>query len=139
LTGFKLFPEVVPAQVRFIPPKYVITEHKAQAGDLEVHLWADSNSGASLQLSYTNIPDSVAETIMSLWDSVYGTYMFLRIPATVLAGVQQQLAEYMLRGGKGAKWFFAEAPQWEGRIKGYGDLKVAFVSKISTLTNNAVV
>jgi hypothetical protein len=50
-----------------------------------------------------------------------------------LNGVQQQLVEYMLKGGNQAKWFFSEVPKWEGRIKGYGDLKVSLVSKVNTL------
>jgi hypothetical protein len=133
LTGSALFPEIVPSQVQFKPAKYIITEHYAQSGEVELQLWADSNAGATLQLDYSNISDTTAETVMSLWDSVYGTYKFLRIPMAVLSGVKQELAEYMLKGGDKAKWFFAEAPKWEGRLKGYGDLKVALVSKTPNL------
>lgn len=133
LTGSALFPEIVPSQVQFKPARYIFTKHYVQSGELELHLWADSNAGATLQLDYSNVTDTTAETVMSLWDSVYGTYKFLRLPRAVLAGVKQELAEYMLKGGDKAKWFFAEAPKWDGRLKGYGDLKVTLVSKITTL------
>lgn len=132
VTGFALFPEIVPSQVQYRPAKYMVTEHRAQAGAMELHLWTDSNAGATLQLDYINIPDTTAETVMSVWDTVYGTYKSLRIPRSVLAGVEQELAEYMLRGGNKARWFFAEVPKWEGRIKGYGDLRIALVSKITS-------
>ena len=134
VTGTGIFPEIVPSQVQFTPPRHIITEHLAQSGETELHLWADSSAEASLQLDYSNISDTTAETVLSLWDSLYGTFKILRIPRNVLSGVKQELAEYMLRGGDKANWFFAEVPKWEGRIKGYGDLKVNLVAKISTVT-----
>jgi hypothetical protein len=47
----------------------------------------------------------------------------------MLTGVNQQLAVYMLTGGKNSQWFFAEVPKWVGKIKGYGDLNVMLVSQ----------
>jgi len=136
LTGSALFPEIVPSQIQFKPARYVITEHYAQSGDLELQLWTDSSAGATLQLDYSNISDTAAETVMALWDSLYGTYKYVRIPQTVLAGVRQELVEYMLKGGSNSRWFFADAPKWNGKLKGYGDLKVMLISKISTLALN---
>jgi len=136
ITSSKFFPEIVPTALQFKPPRYVVTEHPAQSGEIEHHLWADSKGGASLQLDYTNISDSTAETIMALWDSVNGTYGSLIIPDAVLAGVAQQLATYMLTGGSYIKWFFAEVPKWQGRIKGYGDMKVSLVPNIVQVTGS---
>jgi hypothetical protein len=130
----KLFPDIVPTALQFKPPRYVVTEHLAQSGEVEKHLWADSKAGASLQLDYTNTPDATAERIMALWDSTYGASGNLSIPDTVLAGVGQQLTAYMLTGGSGAKWFFAEAPKWQGTVKGYGDMKVSLISKLVQVT-----
>jgi hypothetical protein len=82
-----------------------------------------------LTLDYINLADTVAEQILALWDALYGTYKSLRIPITMLTGVNQQLAAYMLTGGKNSQWFFAEVPKWVGKIKGYGDLNVMLVSQ----------
>jgi hypothetical protein len=108
IQGTKLFPEIVPSALQFKPAKYMVTEHMAQSGEVEAHLWADSPSGASLQLDYNNISDTAAETIKALWDSVNGTHMHVGIPEVVLAGVGQQFAQYMAKGGNMAKWFFTE-------------------------------
>lgn len=134
LIGTVLFPEIVPSQIQFKAPKYIVTEHYAQSGEVELQLWADSSSDASLQLDYSNVSDGVAETVMAVWDSVYGTYKSLRIPRTVLVGIDQALAEYILRAGYESRWFFAKVPEWEGRLKGYGDLKVSLIAKIDTVT-----
>jgi hypothetical protein len=133
VAGSVLFPEIVPSQIQFKPAKYVITEHYVQTGELELQLWTDSNTGATLELDYFSISDTTGETVMSLWDSVCGTHKFLRIPQTVLAGVKSELAEYMVKGGEKSKWFFADPPKWNGRLRGYGDLKITLVSKITTL------
>jgi hypothetical protein len=134
ITSSKFFPEIVPTAVQFKPSKYVVTEHPAQSGEVETHLWADSKAGASLQLDYINIADATAERILALWDAVSGTYGSLSIPVAVLAGVEQELKGYMLTGGSNTKWFFAEVPKWQGRIKGYGDMKVSLVSRIVSFT-----
>jgi hypothetical protein len=129
LSGTLLYPSAIPTQVQFKPPKYPVTEHPTQSGEVEVQLWSDSNTNATLTLDYTNLSDTVAEQILALWDALYGTYKSLRIPIATLAGVNQQLAVYMLTGGKNSQWFFAEVPKWVGKIKGYGDLNVILVSQ----------
>ena len=86
ITSSKFFPEIVPTAVQFKPSKYVVTEHPAQSGEVENHIWTDSKAGASLQLDYTNISDATGERILALWDAVSGTYGSLSIPAAVLAG-----------------------------------------------------
>lgn len=129
LSGTLLYPSAIPTQVQFKPPKYPVTEHPTQSGEVEVQLWSDSNTNATLTLDYTNLSDAIAEQILALWDALYGTYKSLRVPIAMLTGVNQQLAVYMLAGGKNSQWFFAEVPKWVGKIKGYGDLNVILVSQ----------
>jgi hypothetical protein len=136
LSGTLLYPSAIPTQVQFKPPKYPVTEHPAQSGEVEVQLWSDSNTNATLTLDYINLSDTVAEQILALWDALYGTYKSLRIPITMLTGVNQQLAVYILTGGKNSQWFFAEVPKWVGKIQGYGDLKVMLISQPVTLASN---
>jgi hypothetical protein len=135
LSGTLLYPSTIPTQVQFKTPKYPVTEHPAQSGEIELQLWSDSNTNAKLTLDYTNLSDTLAEEILALWDDLYGTYKSLSIPITMLTGVNQQLAIYMLTGGRNSQWFFAEVPKWVGKIKGYGDLNVMLVSQPVTLAS----
>jgi hypothetical protein len=134
VSSARQFPEVVPTTLQYKPSKHVVTEHPAQSGEVESHIWSDSKAGASLQLEYINISDTVAERFMALWDSVSGTYGSLRLSNKVLSGVKQELVTQILQNKDSLKWFFAKVPEWQGRVKGYGDLKISLVSSIVSVT-----
>jgi len=124
-----LFPEIVPSEVQFSPPKHMVSEHIMQTGEVEVHLWADSNSGAVLDLDYTNISDAQAELVMKVYDSAYEAGKHTILPLAMLTGINTSLASYMLQGGKNARWYFTSVPSWIPSVKGYGKLKVTFTSR----------
>jgi hypothetical protein len=131
--GGVVFSQLLPAEVQFSPPKHMVSEHIMQSGEVEMHLWADSNSGATLDLSYINISDAQAELILKAYDLAYEASKNVILPLAMLTGINTDLATYMLRGGKNAIWYFTSVPSWTPSIKGYGKLRVSFISRCLTI------
>jgi hypothetical protein len=80
------YPTLRPSSRDYAPGDWANKRFSATSG-AEIRMrYGDRRFGATLNLSYSNVPDADAQTFLTHYDSTYGTYGTFSLPAEVLAG-----------------------------------------------------
>lgn len=118
-----LFPSLAPSDRSFTPPEYALSRYKTTNGAKSRRLWASQPGGGSLDLTFENINDADAESILAAHDLAKGATNDVILPDRVLSGVEGDLLAYMRSPG-GQAWSFAEAPEVEFVNEGVSTVRV---------------
>lgn len=111
-----LFPAISPSDRNFEPPEYSVSKYKTMNGGRVRRLWASQPGGGALDLSFENISDAAAESILAAHDVAKGAENDVVLPDAVLSGTEGALLAYM-RSPSGQAWSFEAPPEIES-VKG---------------------
>lgn len=80
------FPTLRPTARDFTAGDYPVKSFKAQSGAEVRILYGSERTDMQLRLSYENITDSNAESFLTHYDSVQGTFSTFNLPSTAFTG-----------------------------------------------------
>jgi hypothetical protein len=104
------FPALRPTRREFTPAEIPVTKGTAANGASSRRLWASVGASAKLKLTFENIEDFEAESIIKAFDAAQGPTTPLAVPPEVVAGVDELLAEAMRTPSPDLEWFFTDPP-----------------------------
>lgn len=81
-------------------------------------------SGDKMNLEWENITYAQAEQVCAVWDSNYGIYGILTLPAEILAGTSGGLSSLLALPFPGATWHFTGSPQVEAGEVGHCSVRI---------------
>lgn len=123
-------PSLRPTKREFVPPTHSINTTKSINGLTYRRMFASTPSGAELRLTYENLPEADANTLLTLYDTAQGTYRSLTLPEATMAGAEPALQAYLNLNGTDQKWTFAGPPTLESIAPGVSTVTLALRSRI---------
>lgn len=126
------FPALTPTASDFTAPVFPVRSNVSLSGVTSRRLFGSAPARALLRLTFSNIQDSTALTILEAWNEARGPVDPLTVPSEVLGGTDLDLRAYMLAGGGTALvWHFTEDPPQLQRVKrGISTVQVALEATI---------
>jgi hypothetical protein len=119
------FPSLTPTSRNFNPGDYPIRQFRSQSGAEVRILYGDSRTGMTLELSYDNISDANAESFLTHYNDVKGTYNTFTIPAAVKTGWTGTASAIDVSGVNA--WRYSEAPGITAVRPGRSSVRVQLV------------
>lgn len=108
--SYRTAADFVPTTREFVPPAYSRSEVRTQSGATSRRIWASRPGGGSLRLSFTNVTDTQADGLCSLWEVAKGTRYTINLPNRFLEGLDASLRAYLQLNSQQLMWSFVEPP-----------------------------
>ena len=127
------FPNIEPTSRSFSAPKWPTTGMTSQSGVTTRRLWGSLPSQAQLSLTFANITDDNAASILSAYNSAKGATTDLTLPSIIFNGASTALANWLNTSSTGAdmKWFFTEdPPSLESIAPGRSSVRVNLIAEL---------
>ena len=127
------FPSIEPTSRSFTAPKWPTSGLTTQSGVTTRRLWSSRPSQAQLSLSFNNITDDNAASILSAYNSAKGATTDLTLPGIIFNGASTALANWLNTSstGAGMKWFFTEdPPSLESIAPGRSSVRVNLIAEL---------
>ena len=105
----------------------------SQSGVTTRRLWGSLPSQAQLSLTFANITDDNAASILSAYNSAKGATTDLTLPSIIFNGASTALANWLNTSSTGAdmKWFFTEdPPSLESIAPGRSSVRVNLIAEL---------
>lgn len=102
------FPTIKPTGRRASQGQYPVKRFTSIAGTGTSRVYGSQPFGASLELEFSNIPDSAAHDVVAAYDATRGSFGTLTLPSAIWDGMDLALRT-KLEGHYA--WRFAEQPQ----------------------------
>ena len=118
-------PALTPTAMSFAAPEFPVKVNTSLSGVVSRRLFGNRGSRATLNLTYSNIPDASAAQFLTAWNASKGTFNALTVPAEVFDGRSAELTTYLTNGGDDLIWHFAERPDVEPVVPGVSTVKIA--------------
>lgn len=125
-----IFPALRPTRREFIPPVHSISSTRSINGLTYRRLHASVPSGAELRLTYENLPEADANTLLALYDTALGTYRSVTLPSETMAGAEPELQAYLNLTGTDQRWAFTGPPSMESVAPGVHTVNLTLQSRI---------
>tara|TARA_R100000655_G_scaffold39511_1_gene74762 strand:- start:1332 stop:1748 length:417 start_codon:yes stop_codon:yes gene_type:complete len=128
------FPALVPSSRSFSPGSYPEAVFEAQNGAKSFIRYGNKPVNASLSLSFTNISDSDANSILTAYfDSESVSENYINISSEALAGIKSIVTDDSLsyRIGQyetGLRWRFSGPPEYSSVFPGVANVSCSFVA-----------
>ncbi len=127
-----------PTSRSFRTGDWPITTATSQSGVRTKRLFGSLPSGATLSLTYANIPDNTAEDFINSWNSTKGGLDYLEtstgngIQSTDLmfSGMSSDMKAEILSATSGANWTYAAAPQVESVAPNISTVKIELIAEL---------
>ena len=106
------FPNIQPTGRSYSPGTYPQSVFTAQNGAMSVVRFGSRRVDAELSLSFNNISDSEAVSILQNYEAVNGVWDYVSFTRNNAAiGTSSSLEKYIREvGGSGLRWRYSEAP-----------------------------
>ena len=118
------FPAVTPSSMDFTAPEFPVKTNSSLSGVVSRRIFGNRGSRAVLNMSFDNLTDDVASQFFDAWNAGRGPFDSLTVPSVVFDGASSSLSSYLLDGGDGLSWHFAEPPQLERVAPGVSSVRV---------------
>ena len=128
------FPALVPSSRSFSPGSYPETVFEAQNGAKSFIRYGNKPVNASLSLSFTNISDSDANSILTAYfDSESVAENYINISSEALAGIKSIVTDDSLSYRIGQystalRWRFSGPPEYSSVFPGVANVSCSFVA-----------
>lgn len=123
------FPTAVPTQRNYDPGDWPTKTFSAQSGR-EIRIrYGDTRTNARLELSYSNVADSVAEEFLTHFLEVNGTFSTFTLPDEARAGWSGTSAMFT-PGGDTAEYRYEKPPQISSVQPGISSISVSLVGVV---------
>lgn len=140
------FPRIKPTRRSFTLGEYPVKTYRSLSGKTIRRSFGSRPYGATIELSFENVAESVFNQIYTHYHTQQGTIVGFQLPTEVLAGltassdIARQLREgepflvlQSLGRGNGTannmEWFYAEVPSVESTQRGLSNITVRLVAE----------
>ena len=125
------FPRLIPSARSYTPGDYPQTDFTAQNGATTVVRFGNRRVNSKLSLTFNNIPDSDAASILQHYEQVnrdWNSAFFLPL-VSVTAGVKDTTLDGFMRehGGSGLQYRYASAPKVQSVFPGVSSVTCEFI------------
>lgn len=129
------FPSVAPSQRRYTPGQFPTALFTAQNGSTTVLRYGSRRYDSALDLQFTNISDTIAAQLLSLYERVTAADDWLVFTASdVTAGAGTGLATWLEEsGGSGLRWRFDGPPSVESVVPGRSTVSMKLVARLDPI------
>ena len=126
------FPALKPTSRSYGPGSFPQSEFKALNGASTRVIYGNRRSDADLSLTFANITDTQAATVLALYDQVTPVDDWVSFSTNDgAAGASAPLAAYLREvGGSGLRWRFAEPPSVSSVKPGLSTVQVSMVGNL---------
>jgi hypothetical protein len=126
------FPAIVPTSRTYVPPRWPVTEARAQSGAVSTRLWGSLPGDGLLNLGYANITDASAALFIDAHRLARGPVIALVMPAEVFAGAAGALAAAISAANTGLTWHFPQddPPRVDSVIPGRSSVTVNLIARL---------
>ena len=123
------FPNLQPTERSYSPGTYPQSVFTAQNGATTVVRFGSRRVEAELSLSFNNVSDSDAVSILQNYEAVNGVWDYVTFTSNDAAiGTSSELAEYMREvGGSGLRWRYSDAPSVTSVKPGLSSISCKFI------------
>lgn len=120
------YPTIRPTGRSFSPGDYPIKTFRAQSGAEVRILYGSKRTGMSIELTYENIADSLADDFVAHYDEVKGQFSAFALPSELRAGWGGDQSA-LDAAGTGVAWRYAEAPSISSVRPGISSVQIRLV------------
>lgn len=126
------FPSITPTNRSFSAPIYPVTVYRSQSGASVRRLWASQPSNARLSLTFNNISDADAASILACYSSASGSVGTLTLPSVVFNGAETALATLFSQAGSVLQWHFADdsPPKVDSVVPGRSSVTLELIASL---------
>lgn len=123
------FPNLKPTSRSYSPGTYPQTEFQSQNGAKTIVRYGNRRFDSSLQLSFQNITDAQAASILQNYEDVNANWNYVTFSSSNgSAGAGSDLATYLQESGaSGLKWRYDGPPQVDSVYPGVSSVSCAFI------------
>ena len=123
------FPNLQPTGRSYSPGTYPQSVFTAQNGATTVVRFGSRRVEAELSLSFNNVSDSEAVSILQNYEAVNGVWDYVTFTSNDAAiGTSSELAEYIREvGGSGLRWRYSDAPSVTSVKPGLSSISCKFI------------
>lgn len=126
------FPSITPSSRSFSAPVYPVTSYRSQSGTTTRRLWASAPSNARLSLSYNNISDTNARSLLDCYKNAFGSIEALSLPSAIFSGAETTLATFMSSPDLVLTWHFADdsPPKVDSVVPGRSSVTLELIASL---------
>lgn len=126
------FPSIAPTNRSFSAPIYPVTVYRSQSGTSTRRLWASAPSNARLSLTFSNIADADAASILTCYNNALGSVETLTLPTAVFNGAETALASFLSQSGTVLNWHFADdsPPKVDSVVPGRSSVTLELIASL---------
>ena len=125
------FPEIAPTARSYDPGDWPVKSFRANNGTEHRIIYGSIRADSSLSLTYSNIPDSVAESFINHYQSIFGTFQTFTLPSadrTIGKGWAGSAAFF--NAGYKRMWRYAEPPQLTSVVPGVSSVSIKLIGVV---------
>lgn len=116
------FPNIIPTGRQYDSGDYPVKSFRSQSGVETRILYGDTRTGMQLKLSFDNIADSLADSFLTHFEEVRGTFSTFTLPANTLVGWSGSSGS--LDAATANKWRYEGPPQITNNRPGVSSVQV---------------
>lgn len=116
------FPNLTPTGRQYDSGDYPVKAFRSQSGVETRILYGDTRTGMQLKLAFDNIADSLADSFLTHFEEVKGTFSTFTLPANTLVGWAGSLSS--LDAATANKWRYEGPPQITNNRPGVSSVQV---------------
>lgn len=124
------FPSYVPTGRRFTPGTYPQKSYRSLSGAVVKRMYGNSPYGASLELTFDNIPDATAAVIINHYRNETALNRRFKVDATTMGGVGSTLLGLADGSTDNLRWEYSKPPEVQSVRPGISSLAVMLVGEI---------
>ena len=124
------FPSFTPSQRSFKPGIYPQRSYRSLSGVVTKRTFGNSPSQATLEMSFNNVPDSTAASIIAHYNSQTAANRRFNIISTTLGGMDASLLNYANGSTDNLRWEYSGPPEVQSVRPGRSTITVSLVGEI---------
>ena len=123
------FPSFTPTSRSFTPGTYPQRSYRSLSGVVAKRTFGNSPSQATLDMSFDNVADSTAASIIAHYNSQTATNRRFLIDST-LGGISESLTDYANGSEHNLRWEYAKPPSVQSVRPGRSSISVSLIGEI---------
>ena len=130
MTTTPTFPTLVPSSRQFTQGDWPIARYTSQNGSEVRILYGDREVGQSLSLGYENITDAEAETFITHYQAMQGTFTTFALPQPITdnAGAGWSGTATVFNAGQGSQYRYAGPPVLTSVYPGVSSITIKLIT-----------
>jgi hypothetical protein len=124
-----VFPSFTPSQRSFKPGIYPQRSYRSLSGVVTKRTFGNSPSQATLEMSFNNVPDSTAASIIAHYNSQTAANLRFLVDNT-LGGIDASLTDYANGSTDNLRWEYSGPPEVQSVRPGRSTITVSLIGEI---------